>query len=76
MSKRAGSHVSKSFEEKFKAMKETNTVLARELGVPLNTASTWLKNRANTEAAITSSQLGSSRKRKRDSTFAEVDEAL
>ena len=74
-------YVAKSCEEKFKALQaidggEKKSAVGKRLGVPANTVSTWLKNRKKIEAAVSRNEVGSTRKRKRESVFADVDESL
>ena len=71
----------KSYEEKFKAIKDVDSgtkklVVARNLGIPLNTLSTWVKNREKIENAVCQNLISRQRKRRRTGTFEDIEEAL
>ena len=80
--KRFGStYQSKSYEEKYKAIKDVDngikkSVVANNLGIPLNTLSTWLKNRGKIEEAVYQNAVVGQRKRRRTGQFKDVEEAL
>ena len=80
--KKSGSkYQTKTFEEKFKALKDVDSgikksVVAKDLGIPLSTLSTWLKNRDKIEAAVLKDGLSGGRKQRRNSRFEDVEEAL
>ena len=80
--KRSGAtYQAKSYEEKFKAIKDVDSgtkksVVARNLGIPLYTLSTWLKNREKIEEAVRQNLISGQRKRMRTGTFGDIEEAL
>ena len=80
--KKSGSkYQTKAFEEKFKALKDVGSgikksAVAHNLGIPLSTLSTWLKNHDKIEAAVLEDGLNEVRKRRRNSQFEDVEEAL
>lgn len=71
----------RTFEEKLKALKdvdkgEKKSTVAKNLGVPLSTLSTWIKNRDKIEATVLATGSSGQRKRQRNGRFEDVEQAL
>ena len=71
----------KLYEEKYKAIKNADSgikksAVANKLGIPLNTLSTWLKNREKIKEAVTQNTVVGQRKRQRVGQFEDMEEAL
>ena len=65
----------------YKAIKDVDSgskksIVANKVGIPLNTLSTWLKNREKIEEAVTQNAVVGQRKRQRAGQFEDVEEAL
>ena len=72
---------SKLHEEKYKAIKDVDSgikklIAANKLGIPLNTLSTWFKNREKIEEAVLQNAVVSQHKRQRVGQFKDVEESL
>ena len=77
--KRKNNH--QSIETKYRAIMSVGdgrkkSEIAKELGIPANTLSTWLKNKEKIIDCYENSQFAPAAKKMRKANFSEVEEAL